>query len=140
MPPETNSEEVESAALDEVQEMPRARDYFWRPWYAKAWWAGIPLYWLAIGDPTRPAFLNSFANSGYAFIAGMFFMPVPAILILGFGYFGKLLDNGTLGPYQPHYDIGFGPRLSGRPHPSVDELHPASPVYRYSLERQMRRD
>jgi hypothetical protein len=129
-------EEIALDAHDEDHRMLPAGDYLWRPWYAKAWWVGIPLYWLAMGEPTRPAFLNGFADSGYAIFTHVIFLPITAILILGFGYFRNLFEHRPV-RLPANYDIGYGPRMVGRPHPSVDEYHPASPVYRYSTERQL---
>jgi hypothetical protein len=136
---DTNAEGFASNEPDEKRPMLSVRDYFWRPRYAKAWWAGIPLYWLAMGDPTRPAFLDGFADSGYVVFTHVIFLPITAILVLGFGYFRWLFEYGTPVRFPAGYDPGYGPRMVGRPHPSVDEYHPASPVYRYSTERELRR-
>jgi hypothetical protein len=104
---------------------PRASDYFWKPWYAKLWWAAIPLYWAPAGGPTRIAWLADFYESGYAVVTNIVFLPVTALLILGFGYFRRRLDEGE--PVDPYIDFGDGTRrLPGLPHPIMDEFNPRS--------------
>lgn len=132
-------EEVEPIARDGERKVPPARNYFWRPWYAKAWWAGIPLYWLAMGDPTRPAFLDGFAGSGYVVFTNVIFLPITAILVLGFVYFRWLFEYGAPVRRLDRHDIGYGRRIMGRPHPSVDPYHPASPFYRYNPSKYPKR-
>ncbi|PKP95782.1 MAG: hypothetical protein CVT74_18665 [Alphaproteobacteria bacterium HGW-Alphaproteobacteria-13] len=34
-------------ALNAEIQQPAAADWLWRPWYAKLWWAAIPIYWAA---------------------------------------------------------------------------------------------
>ena len=109
---------------DEPVELPvplRASDYLWRPWYAKLWWAAIPLYWAPAGGPTRIAWLADFYESGYAVVTNIVFLPVTALFILGFRYFGRFLDEGE--PVDPPLDIGYGTRRRwGMPHPTMDEF------------------
>ena len=103
----------------------RASDYFWKPWHAKLWWAAIPVYWAPAGGPTRIEWLAGFYESGYAVITNIVFLPVTALLILGFGYFRRRLDEGE--PVDPYIDFGDGTRrLPGLPHPTMDEFNPRS--------------
>ncbi|NLS28670.1 hypothetical protein S2M10_36810 [Sphingomonas sp. S2M10] len=113
---------------DEATEQParlRASDYLWRPWYAKMWWAAIPLYWAPAGGPTRIAWLADFYESGYAVVTNIVFLPVTALFILGLRYFGRFLEEGE--PVDPPLDIGYGTRRGwGMPHPTMDEFDPRS--------------
>lgn len=115
-------------ARNEPAELParlRASDYFWKPWYAKLWWAAIPLYWAPAGGPTRIASLGDFYESGYAVVTNIVFLPVTALLILGFGYFSRRLDEGE--PIEPRNDVGYGTRHRyGIPNPAMDETNPRS--------------
>lgn len=75
-------------------------NWLWRPWYAKIWWAAIPAYWLAMGEPTRPSFLDAFADSGYAIITNIAFIPITALVVLGAGFVRQAAIDGRLGPPQ----------------------------------------
>jgi hypothetical protein len=103
----------------------RAADYLWRPRYAKLWWVAILIYWMPAGGPTRIAWLADFYEGGYAVIPNLIFLPITALLVLGFGYFRRLFAEGT--PAEPRFDIGYGSRRHpGRPHPTMDEFDPRS--------------
>lgn len=103
----------------------RLSDWLWRPWYAKLWWAAIPLYWLALGEPTRPEFIQPFAHSGFAVIANVMFMPITALVALGGGYIRRALVDGTL--RQLDRDVASGTnRLPGLPSSIFDEFNPRS--------------
>ena len=102
-----------------------ARDWLWHPWYAKLWWVAIPLYWLPAGGPTRVDALADFYESGYAMVTNLVFMPITALLVLGFGYFRRLLAYGE--PVDINEDIGFGTRRKpGRPVLTMDRYDPRS--------------
>ncbi len=114
---------------DDADQLPptplRARDWLWRPWYAKLWWAAILLYWLPAGGPTRIDALADFYQSRYASISNLVFLPVTALLVLGFGYLRRLFDEGE--PADFREDLGFGSRRKpGMPHPTMDEFNPRS--------------
>lgn len=79
----------------------RLSDWIWQPWYAKLWWAMIPLYWLATGEPTRPEFLNAFSDSAYAIIGNILFIPITPLIVLGMRFFSSAADAGALEPHQP---------------------------------------
>lgn len=74
--------------------------WLWGPWYAKLWWGVIPVYWLAMGEPTRPEFLNAFADSGYAIVTNVIFIPITALFALGVGFFRQAAIDGRLEPPQ----------------------------------------
>lgn len=102
----------------------RARDYFWRPWHAKLWWAAIPLYWILVADPTRPPFMDSVVRGGYTSVTNIVFLPLTAILVLGFRFFDGLLHHQDQ-PLDTELEIG-AHRPAGYPHPTIDEFDPAS--------------
>lgn len=103
----------------------RLTDWLWARWYAKCWWALIPVYWLAIGEPTRPAILEAFARSGYAVITHMIFNPVVAFIVLGAGYFRRAAREGGLEPIDYDPSSGFS-RLPGAPSALFDGSNPRS--------------
>jgi len=76
-----------SDAASVAERRTRSSAWLWRPWYAKLWWGSIPVYWLVIGEPTRPAILETFASSGYSAITHAVFNPIVALIVLGAGYF-----------------------------------------------------
>lgn len=102
-------------------------NWLWRPWYAKLWWAAIPAYWLAMGEPTRPEFLEGFAHSGYAAITHAVFTPITALAVLGAGLFRRAALEGRLEPYNAGRPGSLGRKL--------DDSHPASS---FSISRRNR--
>jgi hypothetical protein len=72
--------------------------WLWGPWYAKLWCAAIPVYWLAMGEPTRPEFLNAFAESGYGVLTNIIFIPITALAVLGVGFLRQAAIDGRLDP------------------------------------------
>lgn len=125
---------MSSPQLDETKQYPsndaapvrpRPADWFWRPWYAKLWWAAIPLYWLPAGGPTRIDALQVFYKSGWALVPNLLLLPITALLFLGFGYFRELLAIGSAASDWYDYDAG-EPRRAGFPHPTMDEFDPRS--------------
>jgi len=115
----------ESYELRVISPRPRASDWLWKPWYAKLWWAAIPIYWAPAGGPTRIASVADFYDSGYAIVPNLLFLPATALCILGFRYFGRMLDEG--GSVEIWRDRDHGSRRRpGLPHPSMDEFNPRS--------------
>lgn len=121
--PEFDEAEQDQAG-DAAAERPRAADWLWHPWYAKAWWAAIPLYWLPAGGPTRIEALAGFYESGWAVVPNLLFIPITALLVLGFGYFRELFATGTpIADFAHDYFDGTQP---GRPSPTMDMFNPRS--------------
>ncbi|WP_188064358.1 hypothetical protein [Sphingobium sp. KCTC 72723] len=87
----TNMDEPVVPAEEWVR--PRAADYLWRPWYAKLWWAAIPIYWLPAGSPFGIDFLADFYGSSVGIYLNIVFLPITALLVLGFGYARKWRDS-----------------------------------------------
>ena len=64
----------------------RLADWLWRPWYAKAWWATIPVWWIGMAASTKIAPLEAFYDSAPAGFLNVLFFPMTALLALGVGY------------------------------------------------------
>ncbi len=79
---------VESGAV-----APRASDWLWRPWYAKLWWAAIPIYWIPAGSPFGFDYLAGFYSGGISVYLDIVFLPVTALVVLGFGYARRLRES-----------------------------------------------
>lgn len=84
---------TEAGIGDEAVPLVRLSHWLWRPLYAKLWWGLIPLYWLAIAEPTRPALLDTFARSGYTAVTHAIFNPIVPLIVLGAGYFRNLSSD-----------------------------------------------
>ena len=87
----TNADEPIVPAEEWVR--PRVSDYLWRPWYAKLWWAAIPIYWLPAGSPFGFNFLADFYTSGVSIYLNLVFLPITALVVLGFGYARKWRES-----------------------------------------------
>lgn len=118
---DTTQEQSPTAAAGDS----RVLDWIWHPWYAKLWWIAIPIYWAPAGGPTRIAAIADFYSSGYAVVTNLFFLPLTAGLLLGFGYLRRLFAEGEPAPGWYDYDVG-AYRKPGAPHRSVDEFDPGS--------------
>ncbi|PKP99001.1 MAG: hypothetical protein CVT74_09200 [Alphaproteobacteria bacterium HGW-Alphaproteobacteria-13] len=83
-----------SAIPERESPQPAAADWLWRPWYAKLWWAAIPIYWAtAAASLTIPALATFFYNSAAASVLNVAFFPPTALLVLGFGFARAWLDR-----------------------------------------------
>ncbi len=80
----TNADEPINAT-EEVVRL-RAADYLWHPWYAKLWWAAIPVYWLPAGGIFKIDLVTEFYSSAAAVYLNILFLPLTALVVLGFGY------------------------------------------------------
>ncbi|WP_263588821.1 hypothetical protein [Sphingopyxis sp. GC21] len=114
----------------------RASDWLWRPWYAKLWWAAIPIWWLGMAASARAPVLETFYDSAMAGFLNILFFPMTALMVLGIGYVQHLLERRPamsneevigLGvfPVDP-FDDDWDVRKPGQPHPSVDIYDPRS--------------
>lgn len=67
---------------------PRSRpaDWLWRPWYAKLWWAAIPVWWSGMALSSKLDALASFYDSAAAGFLNLLFFPMTALMVLGVGY------------------------------------------------------
>lgn len=98
----------DQAETDVGAERLRLFNWLWHPWYAKLWWSAIPLYWMAVGDPTRPVFLNEFAASEFALVANLLFIPITPLALLSLGYIRFALSVGRVEPRRRRPFKAFG--------------------------------
>lgn len=73
------------------EERYRIGHWIWEPWYAKLWWFAIPAYWVLIFSMPR-GLVYAYVWSGFVALLNLFFMPVTAFLILGFGFLWRRFD------------------------------------------------
>lgn len=95
-------------------ERSRASDWLWRPWYAKVWWAAIPIWWLGMAASTRIPVLESFYDSALAGFLNILFFPMTALMVLGVGYVQQWLAH-----FPTQADGGF---LSSEAEAAIAEL------------------
>lgn len=72
---------------------PHAKDYFWRPWYAKIWWIAIAFYWGAMAGVPYVKFLAEFYQSSAGFVV-VILNPFTAAALLGVGYARSMFASG----------------------------------------------
>lgn len=105
----------------------RVADYLWRPWYAKLWWSLIPVYWIGAAASSALSELAQFYDSALAGYLNILFLPLTAIVILGFGYARAWLDRAE---WVEHEGNALALSLTGRqpgvPPPEFDTLDPRS--------------
>lgn len=91
---------LSSPASEAAIQQPEIADWLWRPWYAKVWWAAIPLYWGAATASLKIPAMSPFFESALAGYLNMLFFPGTALLVLGFGFVRAWLDapRGDEGP------------------------------------------
>ena len=71
-----------ASTADTVRD-PVARDWLWKPWYAKLWWAAIPVYWAGAAASLKLPALAEFFTSALAGYLNMLFFPLTALLAGG---------------------------------------------------------
>lgn len=80
------SNATNEASAPDAAPWPRLSDWMWRPWYAKLWWAGAAIFWLAVGlDAMFVSFLPS-SHDGWALFLLILFHPYLIVPVLGFGF------------------------------------------------------
>jgi hypothetical protein len=77
---------IDLSATEPAAPRLKAADWLWRPWYAKAWWAAIPVWWIGMAISTKVAPLEAFYDSAPAGFLNVLFFPITALMILGVGY------------------------------------------------------
>jgi hypothetical protein len=80
---------------------PTAGDWLWKPWYAKIWWAAIPLYWAIATASLKIPALASFFKTALAGYLNVLFFPMTALLVLGFGFVRAWLDTPETDEWEP---------------------------------------
>lgn len=88
-PPDVELKEVQ-AMIDPL----RLSDWLWRPWYAKLWWATVPIYWGGRIASVKETALVSLYDTLVAGYLAVFCNPLIILLLLGFGFIRAKLDRG----------------------------------------------
>jgi len=105
-------------------------DWLWRPWYAKLWWAGIPIYWLGAGLSLKSERLAAFFDTAIAGYCNVLFFPMTAFVVLGVGFARAWID--ALPPGDEGADLDdeliWPERGFGRRHSALDMFNPHSGV------------
>jgi hypothetical protein len=108
---------------------PRARDWLWRPFYAKAWWAGMSVYWAGAAASLKVPALAEFYTSGLAGFLNIAFYPLLAFMVLGLGYLRAWLVWSDWEWGEPTHDQLFPKRsVGGFRDPMADRLDPRSGI------------
>lgn len=122
---------------------PRASDWLWRPWYAKLWWAAIPIYWLPAGSPFGIDFLADFYTGSIGIYLNIVFLPVTALVVLGFGYARRLRESDHWIEISGEHNraSAFYRRTPHSPPAYADPLSPLSgPRWIWSRQSRARRE
>lgn len=72
---------------------PQMSAWLWKPWYAKLWWATIPVWWAGMAISTQVDVLASFYRGGFAGYLNILFFPMTALMVLGVGYTRERLER-----------------------------------------------
>lgn len=72
---------------------PQLSAWLWKPWYAKLWWATIPVWWIGMAVSVRVDPLESFYRGWTAGYLNVLFFPMTALMVLGVGYVRARLDS-----------------------------------------------
>lgn len=126
---------------------PRARDWFWRPWYAKLWWSLILLSLLVGWTLPRDVLLAH--EKAMWFVMVSVLNPYLVILGLGFGYFraawnykyGSLIAPSDEEVWES-YSEWEGRRHGNDPTDPTDcswHWHPANPMSFHQRQLRMER-
>lgn len=84
---------IEPDNADPVCKELRLRNWLWRPWYAKLWWSGVPVYWLGMLATFKLDALADFYHSAAGGYLNIFFFPPLVALVLSFGFFRQWLAS-----------------------------------------------
>jgi len=110
----------------------RASDWLWRPWYAKLWWASIPIWWLGMAASTRLPALGSFYDSALAGFLNILFFPMTTLMVLGVGYAQQWLAQfptpGDGGPLSDRAAAGLA-YLEAEEALALEELKASTDIY-----------
>lgn len=110
----------------------RASDWLWKPWYAKLWWAAVPVYWIgAIASMEAPALRGLYESVLFAYF-NIAFMPFTPLVVLGVGY-----AREWMGPIEwggPLDDDWMGRRREAE---ASDPSNPASGVLYTSRQHRL---
>jgi hypothetical protein len=74
-------------------EAPKPSAWLWSPWYAKLWWATIPVWWMGMAVSARVDALETFYRGALAGYLNILFFPMTVLMVLGVGYVRERLDS-----------------------------------------------
>lgn len=137
MSTEFASTEADQGTGHVVRKQPRAGDYFWRPRYAKIWWATASVFWMLFAlDSFVVHFLPS-QDSGWFFLILMLFHPYVIVPVLGFrfardwleysGFYDNANGDPDEDPLDSFDDFGFPSSMNYLSNP-MDPRSPLSPL------------
>jgi hypothetical protein len=95
---------LSSQAPEAVIPQPKAVDWLWRPWYAKLWWAAIPVYWATATASLKVPATWTFFETAFAGYLNVLFFPFTALIVLGFGFVRAWLEAPTADRGHPLTD------------------------------------
>ncbi|EJL33110.1 hypothetical protein [Novosphingobium sp. AP12] len=72
---------------------PALSAWLWKPWYAKLWWAAIPVWWTGLAASNVSEFLADFYSGALAGFLNVLFLPMTALLVLGAGFVREWMDS-----------------------------------------------
>jgi hypothetical protein len=132
MSPEPDAANRTEQAADDLAAVPLISDWIWHPWYAKLWWALIPIYWLGATLALKVSALDPFYSSALAGFINVLMFPPTVLMILGAGYVRERIGPICWSTPDPS-DFDHQPfaRRSeiGRPPPELDPLNPTAGAY-----------
>jgi len=108
------------------------RNWLWRPWYARLWWSGVPVYWLGMLATLKLDALADFYHSAAGGYLNILFFPPIVALVLAFGFLKCWLARLPAAEYDEPDEEEYwrkqrlGP--SGMPR-EVDPLEPSSGAF-----------
>lgn len=127
-----SSPDDEPKAADALIDPLRLRDWLWRPWYAKLWWASVPIYWGGRMASIKVAALASLYDTLVAGYLSVFCNPLIILLLLGFGFIRATLDRGewviTPGAVHMEGPVHIGRRPGELLDPYTDFTDPRSGI------------
>lgn len=123
---------IELDGMDQERSELHLRNWIWRPWYAKLWWSGVPIYWLGMLASLKIDALAEIYHSAAGGYLNVLFFPPIAALVLSFGFLRQWLgslpaqEGGELDDDYLRDRKRYGP--SGMPW-EFDPLDPRSGVH-----------
>jgi hypothetical protein len=122
--------QTEQASADLVVR-PLISEWIWHSWYAKLWWALVPIYWFGAALALKISALDAFYSSALAGFVNVFMFPPTVLVILAAGYIRarfEPIDWSNLQPIDSD-ELGSWRRgPSGLP-PEIDPLDPKSGAF-----------
>lgn len=123
---------VDMQATEPAAPQLKAADWLWRPWYAKAWWAAIPVWWIGMAASTKIAPLAAFYDSALAGFLNVLFFPMTALMVLGFSYVQQWLagfaSQGEGGPLSDEAKARIA-RLWEEHEGGMEDLHATTDMF-----------